>query len=101
MWIFVFSFRSSTAKIRGGQVNKLIEVQSLELYCDTFEKTDDSMTENTFCANNMGRERLEDDKYSAILAPLDVSVSLSVCMFGIFYSIKEYYLLCYILHLKL
>ncbi|KAL8519790.1 hypothetical protein ACS0TY_010650 [Phlomoides rotata] len=65
--------RSSSAKIRGGQVNKLIEVQGLEFYCDTFVKTNDSRMENA-----IGRERLEVNKYSSILAPLDVSVSLSV-----------------------
>lgn len=87
----MFCFRSSSAKVRGGQVNKLIEVQGLELYCDTFVRTDDSRTENA-----IGREGLEINKYSSILAPLDVSVSLSVSMLG-FYSVKEYYYLCYIL----
>ncbi|KAL7090722.1 hypothetical protein ACP275_12G059000 [Erythranthe tilingii] len=69
---------SSSAKLRGGQVNKLIEVQNLELYYDTFEKTDDSNTENVVGYKNMGRELLKEDNYSSLLAPLNVSVSLSV-----------------------
>ncbi|XP_012848280.1 PREDICTED: putative vacuolar protein sorting-associated protein 13B [Erythranthe guttata] len=77
MYIFVM-FRSSSAKLRGGQVNKLIEVQNLELYYDTFEKTDDSNTENVVGYKNMGRELLKEDNYSSLLAPLNVSVSLSV-----------------------
>lgn len=82
----ICSFRSSSAKIRGGQVNKLVQVQGLELYCDTVIKTDGSRTENS-----IGRERLELNKYSSILAPLDVSISLSVSMCGFFNSLKEYY----------
>ncbi|KAK4437330.1 hypothetical protein Salat_0066900 [Sesamum alatum] len=69
---------SSVAKVRGGQVNKLIEVQSLELYCNTVENNDDSSIENAAGYKQLGRERIEDTKFSSMLAPLDVSVSLSV-----------------------
>ncbi|KAG8380914.1 hypothetical protein BUALT_Bualt06G0066200 [Buddleja alternifolia] len=66
------------AKVREGQVNKLIEVQSLELYCDMFGKTNGSNTENGIDSKNMGSGSLEDGKYSSLLAPLNVLVSLSV-----------------------
>ncbi|KAH6771059.1 hypothetical protein C2S52_015862 [Perilla frutescens var. hirtella] len=72
------AFGSTTAKNKGGQVNKLIEIQSLELYCDTSAKADDAKMESAYSSNNMGNEELEDNKYSSILAPLNVSVSLSV-----------------------
>lgn len=71
-------------KHRGSQVNKLIEVQNLELYCDICEKSDDSYTENIVDCENMGREVLKDGNYSSMLAPLNVSVSLSVSKAGCF-----------------
>ncbi|XP_057796881.1 intermembrane lipid transfer protein VPS13 isoform X2 [Salvia miltiorrhiza] len=72
------AFGSTTAKLKGGQVNKLIEIQDLELYCDTSGKAGGSKMENSHNSNIMGREELEDNKYLSILAPLNVSVSLSV-----------------------
>lgn len=62
----------------------MIEVQNLELYCDICEKSDDSNTENIVDCENMGREVLKDGKYSSMLAPLNVSVSLSVSKAGCF-----------------
>ncbi|CAI9097127.1 OLC1v1033463C2 [Oldenlandia corymbosa var. corymbosa] len=58
-------------KVRGGQVNKLIEVQGLELYCRTLEETDD-------LASIENSARLEGDENVHLLRPLDVLVSLSV-----------------------
>lgn len=81
----MFSFSSTTAKVKAGQVNKLIEIQNLELYCDTSGKADYSKMENAHCSNSMGREELDDNKYSSILAPLNVSVSLSVSISGFFW----------------
>lgn len=85
--MFMFCFRSTTSKVKGGQVNKLIEIQGLELYCDTSGKADDLKMDNAYSSNSMGNEELEDNKYSSILPPLDVSVSLSVSIFGFFYSV--------------
>ncbi|XP_042063836.1 uncharacterized protein LOC121807630 isoform X2 [Salvia splendens] len=72
------AFRSATTKVKGGRVNKLIEIQNLELYCDTYGEASDLKMENAHISNSMGKEELEDNKYSKILAPLNVSVSLSV-----------------------
>ncbi|KAL0336664.1 UNVERIFIED_CONTAM: hypothetical protein Sradi_4878300, partial [Sesamum radiatum] len=80
---------SSVAKVRGGQVNKLIEVQSLELYCNTVEKTEDSSTENAVGYEKLGRERFENQKFSSMLAPLDVSVSLSVIEQDVQHELEE------------
>ncbi|KAL3830664.1 hypothetical protein ACJIZ3_019466 [Penstemon smallii] len=68
---------SSIAKVRGGQVNKSIEIQNLELYYNTFE-ADDSSTKSDVDSENNRKERLQDVKYSSLLAPLNVLVSLSV-----------------------
>ncbi|GFQ03174.1 putative vacuolar protein sorting-associated protein 13b [Phtheirospermum japonicum] len=72
------SLGSSIANVGRSQVNKLIEVQGLELYCDILKKNDDSSTENGVSHMNMGMEKPEDNNYSSMLAPLNVAVSLSV-----------------------
>lgn len=63
--------RFSAAKVRGGQANKLVEVQGFEIYCTTDEGNDDVN----------------------ILAPVDVSISLLVCIFFFPYGA------CMILHI--
>ncbi|CAA0824812.1 Protein of unknown function (DUF1162 [Striga hermonthica] len=72
------AFGLSTANARRGQVNKLIEVQSLELYCDILNANNKSNTENADAFKSTEKENLEDTKYFSMLAPLNVSVSLSV-----------------------
>ncbi|KAL6580641.1 hypothetical protein OROMI_008665 [Orobanche minor] len=72
------SIGSSIAKVRGGQVSKLIDVRSLELYFDVFKENGDSDTENAVAYKNVGMEKLEYGKYSSMLAPLNVALSLSV-----------------------
>ncbi|KAL2484980.1 Protein of unknown function (DUF1162) [Abeliophyllum distichum] len=62
---------SSIAKVRGGQVNKLIEVKGLEFYCNTFQGADDLSSESLADSKRQGSD-------ICMLAPLDVSVSLSV-----------------------
>ncbi|KAL3650642.1 hypothetical protein CASFOL_007045 [Castilleja foliolosa] len=69
---------SSISNVGRGQVNKLVEVQSLELYCDILKKNDDSSTDNGVGVSSMGMEKPEDNKCSSMLAPLNVAVSLSV-----------------------
>ncbi|XP_051121162.1 uncharacterized protein LOC127244726 [Andrographis paniculata] len=69
---------SSSSKVRGGQVNKLIEVQNLEVHCENLRKTYSSSTKDVQRYDNVGGQMLDDRKCSSILAPLDVSVSLSV-----------------------
>lgn len=64
--------------MRDGRVNKLVEVKGLELYCSTFQSTDEVMRDYAVDSNSKGREsEANDDKY--MLVPLDVSLSLSVC----------------------
>ncbi|KAL6541689.1 hypothetical protein OROGR_011175 [Orobanche gracilis] len=86
VWFEVFKFDneancygvSSIAKVRGGQVSKLIDVRSLELYCDVFKENGDSESENAVAYKNVGMEKLEYGKYASMLAPLNVALSLSV-----------------------
>lgn len=66
-------------KMRGGQVNKLIEVQGLELYCCTFEGTLDLINvENTVDSRCVEESNFEAENCVHVLSPFDVLVSLSV-----------------------
>lgn len=66
--------------MRGGQVNKLIEVHGLELYCRTFEgPLDLSRVENIVDSKCAEESNSEVENCVHILSPLDVLVSLSVC----------------------
>uniref|UniRef100_A0A1U7WPK3 Uncharacterized protein LOC104228469 n=1 Tax=Nicotiana sylvestris TaxID=4096 RepID=A0A1U7WPK3_NICSY len=65
-----------SGKMRDGRVNKLVEIKGLELYCSTYQSTDEVMRDYAVDSNSKGRElEANDDKY--MLVPLDVSLSLS------------------------
>lgn len=73
--LYCFYFR-----FRGGQVNKVIEVQGLELYCRTVEGTLDLLSvENTVDSKIFEESNSEAENCFHVLSPLDVLVSLSVC----------------------
>lgn len=57
---------SSGGKARGGQVNKLVEIKGLEIYCRTFQSD----------VNLMRLDNNGDSNFDYILKPLDLSVSL-------------------------
>ncbi|KAF3943895.1 hypothetical protein CMV_029587, partial [Castanea mollissima] len=65
--------------VRGDQVNKIVEIIGLEIYCRTFHGTMDLMT-----LENAGNSKLRGSKESggkncdSLLAPCDVSLSLLV-----------------------
>lgn len=66
--------------MRGNQVAKLVEVQSLEIYCRTFQRTLDGIR-----IGNDGTEHVDSTKnlhegHINVLAPVDVSISLLVCI---------------------
>ncbi|KAL5574177.1 hypothetical protein UlMin_023774 [Ulmus minor] len=61
---------SSGPRVRGGQVNKTLEIIGLEVYCGMFQEPFDSMTMDLASSGE------KDGDY--ILAPCDVSISLSV-----------------------
>nr|XP_017251628.1 PREDICTED: putative vacuolar protein sorting-associated protein 13A isoform X2 [Daucus carota subsp. sativus] len=68
----------SSGKVRGNQVAKLVEVQSLEIYCRTFQRTLDGIR-----IGNDGTEHVDSTKnlhegHINVLAPVDVSISLLV-----------------------
>ncbi|KAM7518001.1 hypothetical protein LguiB_016963 [Lonicera macranthoides] len=70
----------STAKVRGGQVNKLVEVQGLEIYCRTFQGSLDLTSIDNFEVSSFpGSENFQGNRYIYILAPVNVSISLLVC----------------------
>ncbi|KAJ0027880.1 hypothetical protein Pint_36534 [Pistacia integerrima] len=67
---------------RGGQVNKSIEVKSLEIYCSTFQSDANLMssdnTGDSKCWSIVTAEGDESNKFNHILKPLDVLISLTV-----------------------
>ncbi|KAI7990467.1 putative vacuolar protein sorting-associated protein 13C [Camellia lanceoleosa] len=73
----------SSGKVRGGQVNKIVEIQGLEVYCSTFQGTLDLMRVDIFVDSELlENARLEGNKYDYILAPVDLSMSLLVSRSG-------------------
>ncbi|KAA8547313.1 hypothetical protein F0562_003823 [Nyssa sinensis] len=69
----------SSVKVKGGQVNKLVEIQGLQIYCSTFHGTLDLISVDIVGDSKFrDNARFEGDKHGYILAPVDVSVSLLV-----------------------
>ncbi|GMP98384.1 hypothetical protein CsSME_00046297 [Camellia sinensis var. sinensis] len=83
-FFFSLSFASLIyGKVRGGQVNKIVEIQGLEVYCSTFQGTLDLMRVDIFGDSKLlENARLEGNKYDYILAPVDLSISLLVSRSG-------------------
>ena len=68
--------------LRGGQVNKIVEIQGLEVYCSTFHRTLDLMkVDITGHSKLWSNASLEGNEGVHILAPVDVSMSLLVRKF--------------------
>ncbi|KAK9079002.1 hypothetical protein SSX86_000671 [Deinandra increscens subsp. villosa] len=69
----------SSGKVRIGQVNKLIEIQGLEIYCRTFPGcAKDSYSGNGEESMSMVAASSQSDEHIHLLAPVNVSASLSV-----------------------
>lgn len=68
-------------KVKSGQVNKWIEIRGLELYCSTFQGNNDLSRQIVVDSKNNEGEMLDAHKCSSMLAPLNVSLSLSVSIF--------------------
>ncbi|XP_073032093.1 intermembrane lipid transfer protein VPS13 isoform X2 [Primulina eburnea] len=69
---------AAAVKVKSGQVNKWIEIQGLELYCGTFQGNDDLSRPIVVDSKNNEGESFDAHKCSSMLAPLNVSLSLSV-----------------------
>lgn len=65
--------------MRGGKVNKIVEILGLEFYC-SMQKGDQYMmkVEGAAETNFWSNARFEDNTFDSILAPFDVSLSLLV-----------------------
>ncbi|KAJ0248608.1 Uncharacterized protein HA466_0156830 [Hirschfeldia incana] len=63
----------SVGWMRGGQVNKRVEVEALEIYCDMYEGNMDFLS-----FDNWYRARVQSDTLGYLLKPVRVCVSLSV-----------------------
>ncbi|XP_071697656.1 intermembrane lipid transfer protein VPS13 [Rutidosis leptorrhynchoides] len=69
----------SSGKVRIGQVNKLVEIKGLEVYCRTFGgSTNDLYTDNGEDSMSMVVASFQSDEHIHLLAPVDVSASISV-----------------------
>lgn len=72
-------FGVSSGKVRVGQVNKLVEIQGLEIYCKTFHgSSNDLDTNNGEDSMSIVAANGQNDEHVHLLAPVDVSASLSV-----------------------
>ncbi|CAH1430212.1 unnamed protein product [Lactuca virosa] len=68
-----------SGKVRAGQVNKLVEIQGLEIYCKTFHgSAEDLYTNNGEDSMSMVTASFQNDEHVHLLSPVDVSASLSV-----------------------
>ncbi|XP_059429987.1 uncharacterized protein LOC132163636 isoform X3 [Corylus avellana] len=63
---------------RVGQVNKIVEIMGLEIYCSTFQGTMDFSVENDGNSKLLGNKAFEGKSHDFLLAPCDVSLSLLV-----------------------
>lgn len=73
----------SSGKVRVGQVNKLVEIQGLEIYCRTVHgSAKDLYTGNDEDSMSMAAASFHSDEHIHLLAPVDVSASLSVNRYG-------------------
>jgi hypothetical protein len=62
-----------------GQVNKIVEIMGLEIYCSTFQGTMDFSVENDGNSKLLGNKAFEGKSHDFLLVPCDVSLSLLVC----------------------
>ncbi|XP_073129939.1 intermembrane lipid transfer protein VPS13 isoform X2 [Henckelia pumila] len=69
---------AAAVKVKSGQVNKWIEIRGLELYCSTFQGNNDLSRQIVVDSKSNEGEKLDAHKCSSMLAPLNVSLSLSV-----------------------
>ncbi|XAR69468.1 hypothetical protein NMG60_11001057, partial [Bertholletia excelsa] len=72
-----------SGKMRGGQVNKSMEIQGLEIYCNTSKGNLGLMrVDRARDPKLWDMKRLEDSENGHLLAPVDVSMSLMVSRYG-------------------
>ena len=67
--------------MRAVLVNKLVEIQGLEIYCKTFHgSAEDLYANNGEDSMSMVAASFQNDEHVHFLSLVDVSVSLSVCI---------------------
>lgn len=69
----MLNIRKSVGRMRGGQVNKRVEVEALEIYCDMYEGNMDFLS-----FDNWYRARVQSGTLGYLLKPVHVCVTLSV-----------------------
>ncbi|KFK27746.1 hypothetical protein AALP_AA8G423700 [Arabis alpina] len=77
----------SIGKVRGGQVNKLVEIEGLEIYCDMYEGNMDFLSvDEKRGFDNWCQSRLQSEKVGYLLKPVHVCVTLLVNRSGELYD---------------
>ncbi|ESQ32011.1 hypothetical protein EUTSA_v10003500mg [Eutrema salsugineum] len=77
----------SVGRMRGGQVNKLVEIEALEIYCDMYEgNMDFRSVDKKGCFDNWCQSRLQSDKFGYLLKPVHFCVTLLVNRSGELYD---------------
>ncbi|CAE6119186.1 unnamed protein product [Arabidopsis arenosa] len=82
----------SVGRVRGGQVNILVEIEGLEIYCDMYEGNMDFPSVNEKRGfDNWCQSRLQSNIFGYLLKPVHVSVTLLVNRSGeIFDDLPQY-----------
>ncbi|KAF5748859.1 putative vacuolar protein sorting-associated protein 13B-like isoform X3 [Tripterygium wilfordii] len=70
---------SSLGKLRGSQVNKVVEIKGLEIYCSPFEGVSNVMiSESSGDSNTLSNSKFEGNNVDHLVDPFDLSISLLV-----------------------
>lgn len=76
--VSMLNTRSSVGRMRG-QVNKLVEIEALEIYCDMYEGNMDFLSvDKKGDFDNWCQSRLQSDSFGYLLKPVHVCVTLLV-----------------------
>ncbi|CAN1217850.1 Intermembrane lipid transfer protein vps13A [Linum perenne] len=73
---------SYATKVIGGQVNKIVDIEGLAIYCHTFEAISSTSSFDAMKAEFCSSPRWEGKDFDHLLQPLDVSVSIMINKLG-------------------
>ncbi|CAN8265066.1 unnamed protein product [Cochlearia groenlandica] len=76
----------TVGRVRGGQVNKLVEIEALEIYCDMYEGNIGVDFGEKGVFDNWYQSRLQSDKFGYLLKPVGVCITLLVNRSGELYD---------------
>lgn len=75
----MLNIRKPVGRMRGGQVNKRVEVEALEIYCDKYEGDMDFLSvDKKGDFDKWCQAKVLSDEFGYLLKPVHVCVTLSV-----------------------